>query len=506
VRNPPVGQRIFRFAMAAAVAGIVTALAACGGSASGGNGSPAAPTTGTVGILLRDGPTDAFCQILATVERIDLLGSGSPTNIFMGPETLDILALKNYTDVVTVATEVAIGEYSKVRLTLSDLALVECNDVGVAEPESQWEHPTLPGNGKLDLNPRGSFQVIGGETLLIQLDVDMEKSLHVHQTGDGKWQFRPVIFVDIIPDGERLVRVFGQVRDVDGMTFELCPLEPASSTDDDSNGMSGDMSGDDDSGRCLDVFTDGSSGIFDPGGDPVGVDQVVDGGLLTAIGFLSLHDDDDDADSRHDDLRLDAVVLELGDQGSFERIRGVVTTAPGNNDIFEFDPAAVPDATDLIDVLLQAGTRIFALGSSDELTAAAIQPDTAGEVDGVFTDPTTEPVTQPLKASLVVLDVDSTPGQSILDATVAAIVPDDDAVAETRRIEVNTSAVTGQCVTTDLATRYLTITEMAASSETVESDFNMLGVGSDVDVFGSNDTTNAGCVLASVIQKYVAAP
>ena len=45
------------------------------------------------------------------------------------------------------------------------------------------------------------------------------------------------------------------------------PGLPASSTDDDSNGSGGDMSGDDDSGRCLDVFTestiDGKANIYD---------------------------------------------------------------------------------------------------------------------------------------------------------------------------------------------------------------------------------------------------
>lgn len=505
--NLPAGRRTIRFAMAAALAGVVTALAACGGSSSGGNGSPAAPATGTVGVLLRDGPTDAFCQIRATVERIDLLGSGGPINIFMGPETLDVLALKNYTDVVTIATEVPVGDYAKVRLTLQDLALVECDGSGVAEPESQWEHPTLPGNGKLDLVPRGSFPVVGGETLLIQFDMDMQKSLHVHQTGDGKWQFRPVIFVDIIPDGQRLVRVFGQVRDVDGMTFELCPLEPASSTDDDSNGMSGDMSGDDDSGRCLDIFADGSTGIFDQAGDPVGIDRVVDGGLLTAVGFLSLHDDDDDGDSRNDDLRLDAVVLEIGDQGSFERVRGLVTTAPGNNDLFEFDPAAVPDATDLIDVLLQAGTRIFALGSSNELTAAAIQPDTEGEVDGVFTDPATDPVTQPLKASLVVLDQDTTPEVSLVGRTIeaktAASTPTTPA-SGTIDLAVIDPPATFNCVVTTTNTRYLQVAENATSSETTDIDFDALAVNDDIDVYGADD--GSGCVLAGVIQKYVAAP
>ena len=122
-----------------------------------------------------------------------------------------------------------------------------------------------------------------------------------------------------------------------------------------------------------------------------------------------------------DDLRLDAAVIELGDQGTFERIAGEVVSAPGNNDLFVFDPTPLDDATNAIDVLLQSGTRIFALGSNAELTSAALQPGTTGEVDGVFTDPATSG--EPLKSSLIVLDQDTTPAVALLDAVIQSPIP-----------------------------------------------------------------------------------
>jgi len=509
----PISSNVYflRPAMLSIAAAALITLSACGGGGSDGasssNTTPApTPTTGTVGFLLTDAPTDAFCEIRATVERIDLLGAGSPTTVFTGPETVNVLDLRNYSDVFAIDTAVPVGTYDKIRLTLSDLALVECDDAGVPEPESGWDHPNLPGNGKLDLNPRGSFQVVGGETMLIEIDMDMEKSLHLVQAGNsGRWQFRPVVFVTIRPDDTKLVRVFGAVRDLDGTTFELCPLEPASSMDDDDNMGGDDMNGDDDSGECLDVFTDGDTGIFDETGTRVGTDAIANGDLLTAIGFLSLHDDTDDSDSRVDDLRLDAAVLELGPQGTFERIPGVVRSAPGNNDIFAFDPTPLDDATNAIDVLLQSGTRIFALGSNEELTSAALQPDTTGEVDGVFTDPATEG--EPLNSSLIVLDQDTTPDVALTGQKIAEIIADNDAVPETRRISVNPTGVPpGQCVKTDADTRYLLITESANASETAEIAFADLAVGNDVDVYGSNDSVDTTCVLADTIQKYVAAP
>ncbi|MGD9598104.1 MAG: DUF4382 domain-containing protein [Steroidobacteraceae bacterium] len=472
------------------------ALASCGGG-SGGD-APAAgaqvPTTGTVSILLTDGPTDQFCRILATVQGIDLLGDGGNANVFTGPETVDVLALRNFTDVFTVNTAVPVGTFNKIRLTLSDLAVVECDAAGVPEPESQWDHPQLPGNGKLDLLPRSPFQVVGGEALVIQLDLDMEKSLHLHQTGSGKWQFRPVVFVTISPDDTKLVRVFGSVRDLDGGAFELCP----------GGAVSGDAQDDDDSGECLDVFTDAETGIFDETGARVGTDAIANGDALTAIGFLRLHDDSDDGDSRADDLRLDAAVLELGPADGFERLAGSVVSAPGNNDIFVFDTTPADDATNAIDVLLQSGTRIFALGSNAELTSAALQPGTIGAVDGVFTDPAT--AGEPLRSSLVVLDQDTTPARAVTGATIASIPADDDADAATRRLTVDVAGgVAGQCVKVDAATRYLGITESANASETAEITFADLAVGDHVDVFGGDDT-EAGCVLAGTIQRYVTAP
>ena len=83
-------------------------LAACGGGSGSDTNSPGgtSPTTGTVGILLTDAPTDEFCQIRMTIEAIDLLGTNGPTNIFSGPETVNILDLRNYADMIAVDPEV----------------------------------------------------------------------------------------------------------------------------------------------------------------------------------------------------------------------------------------------------------------------------------------------------------------------------------------------------------------------------------------------------------------
>jgi hypothetical protein len=444
---------------------------------------------------MTDAPTDAFCQILATVRHVDLLGAGSPTRVFDGPVTIDLLRLRNYTDFIAINAAVPIGSYSKVRLTLDDLALVECDAAGNPEAASGWEHPHLPGNGKLDLNPRGTFQVVGGETLVIRFDMDMGKSLHLHQTGNGRWQFRPVIFCDIRPAHDKLVRVFGAVRNVNGAQFELCPLRPVAAPPGGTTSPST---------ECLDVFSDANTGIFNTAGTRVGADAVINGDLLTAIGFVTLFDDAD-ADTRLDDLRLDAVVLELGPVGTFKRIFGSVVSAPGTNDIFVFNPLLAPTpisgTTSAIDVRLQVGTRIFAFGSNAELTSAALQPGTFGQVDGVFTIPASSG--EPLKSSLIVLEPSSTPAVALYSAVIQSpIAADDDAIPATRRLSVNTATLTNKCVKTDAATRYLLITETPDTSETTQIAFTDLAAGNTVDVFGADDVMETACVLADTIQKY----
>ncbi len=498
---------ILSSSLLAITAAALLALAACGGGSdstmsgmSGASNSStttmplaATPATGKVALLLTDGPTDVFCQILATVERVDLLGGpAAPINVFTGPVTVDLLKLRNYTDVFAINAEVPIGTYSVVRLTLSDLALVQCDAAGNPEPVSGWEHPHLPGNGKLDLNPRSTFQVIGGETVMIKLDMDMTKSLFVHQTGNGKWQFRPVVFCDVIKaNQDKLVRVFGAATGINGTQFEICPLRPAASMDGGSSVPST---------ECLDVFTDGYTGIFDQTGKPAAISTIKSGDLLTAIGFVSLYDDAD-ADTRMDDLRLDATVVELGDRGTFKRLLGRVVSAPGNNNLFVFDATPFDSSANAIDVRLQAGTRIFAIGSTVELTSAALQPGTTGQVDGVFTDPVRN--IDPLNSSLIVLEQNTTPAVTLLDAVIQSPIPaDSDAVPATRRFTVNTATLTGKCVKTDAGTRYLFIKETANTSETQEITFADLAAGNTVDVFGTNDVTEAGCVLADTIQKY----
>ncbi len=193
-----------------------------------------ATATGSVAILLTDAPTDAFDRVDVTLTRIELLGDDSGNAVlFEGERTLDLLALRDNADLFSLA-DVPAGEYEKIRLTVTQVALVRLDDQGnVIETIT----PRLPGNGRIDLDPRESFHVQEGQTLMLEIDIDAARSIQVAQAGNEEYLFRPVVFVRVlggstseIPAGEvvtgKLIRIRGEVAKIDreGQRFLLCRL------------------------------------------------------------------------------------------------------------------------------------------------------------------------------------------------------------------------------------------------------------------------------------------
>jgi len=154
----------------------------------GGSGG-AGGSTGGLSIFITDAPNPAFDSIWLTVTSAELLGPDGPVLLFEGETIFDLLRLRSVSELFSIRRGVPPGVYTKIRLQLSDVELVWHDSRG----NLQTDHPKLSGNGKLDLAPRGSFRVDGGEMLVVQIDVDANNAIHVHQTGNGKFQFRPVV-------------------------------------------------------------------------------------------------------------------------------------------------------------------------------------------------------------------------------------------------------------------------------------------------------------------------
>ncbi len=257
----------------------------------------AGASTGSASVFLTDAPSDDFDEILVTIEGIQLLGGGSPVTIFSGSEVVDLKELENFSDLFVHADRVPAREYSKVRLAVSRVRLLR----NAGELDEVDVDADLPANGKIDLNPRGPFHVSPNVDLVIEIDMDAKKSIHVVETGVGdKYKFRPVVMVDIRDTvaPRKLARVHGEITKViDDENFELCstrfmatPEEPDVSPRPSYDGGLGDRH------RCLMVELDGATGVFDSNGDPVIDEPLVEGQLATVIGRFHIvdgnHDDD----------------------------------------------------------------------------------------------------------------------------------------------------------------------------------------------------------------------
>jgi len=173
-------------------------LTGCGGG--GGSSSSTSGGSGTVAILLTDGPADDYDNIWIWITEISLIPEGDdadPVVVFESEDPdgwmVDLLDLRDQDAVVTVKDDIPAGRYSKIRLRIADV-----------QPEG-GTGPCLPDDmeiklpsGKIDLNPKGGFRIAPGAMVSIRLDIDCDKSINLHPAGNsGKCIFRPVVFVEI---------------------------------------------------------------------------------------------------------------------------------------------------------------------------------------------------------------------------------------------------------------------------------------------------------------------
>jgi hypothetical protein len=164
-------------------------LTGCGGGGgSGGSSAESSSGTGSVALLLADGPADAYDHIFITITEVLLIpleGSGrQPVVIYRNPSglTVDLLDLRDEDFLVTVRSGIPARRYEKIRLVISDIQPVggPCSSLKLS-------------SRKIDLNPRGHIEVVAHRTVSIRLDVDANKSINI----SASCNFRPVVFVDI---------------------------------------------------------------------------------------------------------------------------------------------------------------------------------------------------------------------------------------------------------------------------------------------------------------------
>ncbi len=495
---------------------ITVFLFACGGggggSSSGGEVATLSPAgTGTVALLVTDAPNDDFDAINLTVIKAELLSDSGSATLFSGEKTFDLLQLVNVTEIFSV-THITPGTFNKIRLTLTRVELVKKDGTRI--------FPKLPGNGKLDLNPRGSFVVTAGATVLIQLDMDAEMSVRMVGTGQGdEYEFRPVVFVKIVTDkfGTKLVRLRGTVNNLDTLkgTFDICRIKVQGLLLDD----------DEEDGKPYCVMVDiaqAPASFFDINGDPTNINNLENSDTVTAVGRFAFdgvtiassknkedgddgshdnnsHDDNSSDDSSSDDDSSDdnspgnlVLVAEVVWQGDFAEVNGIarseVTTDADKGTWFKFEVSPgqgyVFDAP--IPVILQKGTKLFNRAGLP-LDNTAIQDDVRAKVDGVF-----QAKLNDLRAALIILDVDATQLQLI--GSIGTVADDFSSM-----ILLTDSG--DRCVLIDTRTSGTQIFETSlGDDDTIQFDQKAasdLRSGQMANVFGDSDIT--GCLKAETI-------
>jgi hypothetical protein len=482
-------------------------LAACGGGSGGSSDpvaqNPATPAqTATVTVLLTDAPSPDWDRAIATITSIELLGDSATQTIFSGNAVVDLLSLPDFYDVFAIADDVQPGTYSKIRLRVDSLELVELDDSGAVVQSVMAQ---LVGGGKIDLNPQGSFFVGGGDTLFVEIDFDMNKAFKTTETGNGKHIVRPVIMVRILreePAG-RLTRLRGFVNaiDTDSGRFLLCQSELVAAMHDDDEGEHDD---DHDQG-CIPVTTDALTGLFGTDGLPIDFGALRLNDEVTAIGRLRRDEDDDDDDDffddddstetmsssqfrdeheYHDDLLLEAVTVEVG--ADFRRVAGIAENAIESD---SFDLALEPGQNlgteqSVLATQLFEKTRIFGKEGT-ELDRSAIAADVGVLADGVLVSAEGEP--DRLRAALLIVDLGLSDAEIALSGEIVSV--DFDAgsfqlmVGETER-----------CV--DARTADIFLVSNSDGFLIVRGDLGDLEAMQRADVFGMTEN-EAGCLVAT---------
>ena len=479
-------------------------LTACGRGDSPTEPTPdSAPSNkGHVAIVLTDAPNADFSAINITVQEILLIGGDETQSyvLFSGEKTIDLLKLKNFSELFALGENIPTGTYRKIRLTLKQPNGIELVRKDASGNIIETAYPQLPGNGKLDLNPRGPIVVNADATTYVQLDFDAAKSIHIVQTGNGKYQFRPVIFVDVITKENpgKLVRQVGIVHAMDQAThtLRLCAfptpafMQKPKGQGNSANAAHGHNDNDDESqgagaatGQyepCMRVNTLNAS-IFDSEGKPA--TALAENESVMVVGFLT-HTLRSDDEEHYDHYRvvLDAEVIEKGVLGSYQIVAGKVKENATNIDT----PVKLIQANNSeVSAKLQAETKVFSR-QGERLDISAIKKDLAASIDGVWMAQNT----LNLRATLVILDLAKATDELHFSGTIKAI----DLAHSQFQITTNTGDIT---VMISSATNAFAINSTTTPNLSHRIELDQLVVNSRVDVYAH--TTPVGDVLAEVV-------
>ncbi|TMA33970.1 MAG: DUF4382 domain-containing protein [Deltaproteobacteria bacterium] len=466
-------RRLIAVSLAAALA---AALTGCG-SGSGGVAVASNPGTGSVAVVVVDAASEDFEQIWVSVSKVELIGAQGHFTLFEGRRVFDLLSLRDDARLLSLGQEVPAGDWSKIRLHVEDVELIRVvpsdeaqNRVDCAaqhlDPEPGFVcdsiTPKVGGNGKIDLNPRGPITVRAGELVFVQLDLDAQKSIHIVETGNERFIFRPVVFVDLFavrPD--RLVRIEGTIDEIDlaAQKLLLCDTHRVFRANAVQDG--------DARTRCIDVRVGPDTSIFDAEGQPATLADLAVGDEIAAIGRFHV--------DTGETLVFDALWIQQGGFDVGVAVSGeVLTGVSGGEFTISPDPDG-PVTADPLTVHLLAGAKLFDR-AGNAVAPADLVPGLRVRVFGVLagTDP------ERLDASLVF--VREPADLTRLRGTVTEAFDPADHTIVIRA--VTSTSVGPRCVAIEPGDDVFRITDQGDQLTSERIAPAQLRVGETVDVFG----------------------
>jgi hypothetical protein len=295
--------------------------------------------------------------------------------------------------------------------------------------------------------------------MIVEVDIDANKSIKVTGTGNGKYQFRPVVKVNVLDGGlqDKLARVEGfaaEIYDDPAGSFLLCHAIEVD--------------------NCITVHTGMDTSVFDMDGLPTDIASLMVDDPVVVIGRYNW----DEGSSS--DIWLDAIVVEIG--GNAVQVKGSVVSDPAENQFLmqKYDDTSVV-------VELQDGTRYFDMDGEIGPDSIVLGADL--EVEGAM-PAVGEGEPDLIRAALVfVMPVDA-------DQASGTIADEPD--ADTRSFML-TPAGGGNDMCVNVADEASVLLVNVAASEVLTGSFADLAMDQVVDLFGQAPDAEDGCFLADEV-------
>ena len=173
--------------------------------------------SGQLIVQLTDAPIDDLINVNIQIDKLILMGNGSPLELDVGLGTIDLLSLQGgkAADLLST-TRLREGRYSQIKLVLSD----KISPSGILKSGEKVD-VSIPSAEQSGIKINYSFEVISEEKTEIVLDFDLRKSIRKNQ---NRYVMRPVIR----PVNRQMT---GQIRGIFQDSHLICAFEAGESAD-----------------------------------------------------------------------------------------------------------------------------------------------------------------------------------------------------------------------------------------------------------------------------------